>query len=192
MTLTLYLLRHAEAEPHSLKKDDINRSLTERGMLDTRRSGEYLATQQTISVDYVWCSSAVRTRQTLTALINAYSEASRPSESSAREAALHVRAVGEHGSIQFEKKLYHASASLMLETLQLSPSDAKAVMMVGHNPGISELASALASRGDATLIHDVKLDYPTCALSVFEFHCDSWQEISPANSEIKAFVVPKR
>ena len=176
MGLRFYLLRHAKAEPHSLQKDDIDRALAESGVKDSLHLGEHLAAQQYFGLDHIWCSSAVRTRQTLERVKKGFEEQG-----------------GQFSvPVQYEKRLYHAPATTMLEVLRLTTPAAKQVMMVGHNPGISEFAAQLAKRGDAKSIHDVKLDYPTCALSIYEFHCQSWQEAGPANSEIKAFLVPDR
>jgi phosphohistidine phosphatase len=184
MTRTLYLLRHAKAEPHSLFKSDFDRVLAEQGRADAIALGGWLFNHPTRLrgdeggesiphlFDHIICSSAARTCQTLEYL---------------------KQGMGEQGAvfenIQYEKKLYHASAETMLGVLRLTPPDAQRVLMVGHNPGISELAAMLASRGDAKLIDDIKLGMPTCTLAIFEFDCQSWQEAGPTNSEIVGFWV---
>ncbi len=211
MTRTLYLLRHAKAEAHSLFKSDFDRVLAEQGREDALKLGEWMATgrcepvgepamsgapceithnnidfkrmscpagQQifTGASTFIWCSSAARTRETLEYVKQGYAE----------------QGANWQAELQVEKKLYHASAETMLSVLRLTPPDAQRVLMVGHNPGISELAAALAGRGEAKLIDDIKLGMPTCALAIFEFDCTSWQEAGPTNSEIKGFWVGGR
>lgn len=172
MSLTFYLLRHAEAEPHSLKKEDIERALTERGMRDAERLGAHIAAHKFQGFDYVWCSSAVRTRQTLENLQRGFAE----------------QGAAFSAPVQCEKKLYHASAARMLDILRLTPPEAKRVLMIGHNPGISELAAMLAGQGDEELVRGVGIRYPTCSLSIYTFSCTSWQEAGPETSAIKAFL----
>lgn len=176
MALKLYLLRHAKAEPHSLQKDDIDRALAERGMQDARRLGKHLAAQQMLDIDYVWCSSAVRTRQTFECLKEGI-----------------IQAGGTFAApVDYEAKLYHAPAQRMLNILHMTPLKAKTTLILGHNPGISELAGILARRGSAALMEEVRNGYPTCALSVYEFDCITWQEIDSTRSAIKHFFVPEK
>lgn len=156
MIYRLYLLRHAKAEAGNLHLQDIDRPLAAKGLEDAARLGTWLE-----APDYTVCSSALRTRQTYQQLALAGQEA-----------------------VDFRSDLYHGSPERMLGTLQLSPPQARSVLMVGHNPGVHQLASALASRGSDPLRQSVMLDYRPCTCAVFEFDCASWQEAGPENSRI--------
>ncbi len=74
----------------------------------------------------VLCSPSLRTRQTL--------EAIEPS-------------LGKGSSVELEPELYAASEVKLLERLQALPESVDSVMLIGHNPGLHELALLLASRG---------------------------------------------
>ena len=86
----------------------------------------------------------------------------------------------------FTKALYHAGAYLMLSELQRASG--QTVLLLGHNPGIAEFAERLASKLPA---HSRFLDFPTCATTVFEFECDSWQDVNFGMGHIKAFTIPR-
>jgi phosphohistidine phosphatase len=117
----LHLLRHAK----SSWKDDVEdreRPLNRRGREAARLVGQHLPATAG-AIDLVLCSSAVRTRETLDLVLAGF--APRP------------RCVIEDG-------LYLADRDELIERLQqLAESDFN-VLMIGHNPGIHELAVALA------------------------------------------------
>jgi phosphohistidine phosphatase len=137
---TLHLLRHAK----SSWKDDIEdheRGLSRRGRDAARRVGEHLP-GAIGPLDLVLVSSAVRTQQTLELVLDGY--ATRP------------RAL-------VERELYLASAARLLERLRnLSESD-RHVLVIGHNPGLHELALALADTDAAASLPLVSSKFPTAA-----------------------------
>lgn len=169
--LNFYLLRHAKAVPGSLMQDDKTRELAERGRNDAESLGAYLF-QAGITFDLIHCSNAVRTRETLEYLQRGYGKLS--------------------AETRFSDALYHAAAERMLEILQDSPLKAKHVLMIGHNPGISELAAHLAKRGDEDLIDETHRHFPTCSLAVYAFNAAQWADAGPHTATIKAFLTPKQ
>lgn len=160
MSLVFYLLRHAKAEPGRLSKQDSERPLAEKGREDAARLGEWLK-EQGAHFDHIWCSNAVRTQQTLDQL-------DLPNQKIA----------------VLEPKLYHAPSYVMLDVLRQTPADAKKMLMVGHNPGISQLAGELAMHTDNDVAQQISAGYPTCTCAIYRFHCETWQEAEPANAEM--------
>lgn len=68
------------------------------------------------------------------------------------------------------------------------PDEVKSVMLIGHNPGIQDLALSLARGGSE--IARVRSKFPTAALATLELN-GSWRELSPGSAELVSVVKPK-
>jgi phosphohistidine phosphatase len=161
---TLYLLRHAKSSWDDPSLPDHERPLAPRGRRDAKRIADHLA-REAIEPDVVLCSSAARTVQTL--------ELIRPT-----------------GAVQIESELYAASADRLLERVRVLPDEVGSAMLIGHNPGIQELALELAS-GDGELGR-LRAKFPTAALASLTFAEASWSVLAPGDAVLAAFVVPKQ
>ncbi|WP_317495748.1 histidine phosphatase family protein [Haloechinothrix sp. LS1_15] len=116
----LVVARHAKsAWPEGV--DDAERPLNERGRRDAPRIGAWLA-EHVPELDLVICSPAERARQTWD-----LTRAGLP-----REPRVH-----------YQRRVYGASVADLLLVVQSLPNVARAVLLVGHNPGVSELVYAL-------------------------------------------------
>ena len=115
------------------------------------------------------CSPSLRTRQTL--------EAIAPS-------------LGKGCSVELAPELYAASEQELLERLRALPESADSVMLIGHNPGLQELALVLASRGDA--LSKLQQKFPTGALATLVVGSDSWAAIGPGDAKLVDYFVPKQ
>jgi phosphohistidine phosphatase len=83
-----------------------------------------------------------------------------------------------------EPALYLASPRTILEIARRAPADAVTVMLVGHNPGMTEFAN---------LLDDLALDnMPTAAMLCVEFDADGWSEIEPSQARFCWFDYPKK
>jgi phosphohistidine phosphatase len=122
---TLYLLRHAKSSWADTGVSDHDRPLTPRGQRAAQEMAKHLR-QQGVSPVTVLCSSASRTRETL---------------------ALVTPAFGRRTKIQVEDELYAAPAEALLERLRRMPERITSAMLIGHNPGLQDLALALAGHG---------------------------------------------
>ena len=162
----LYLLRHAKSSWDAPALADHDRPLAPRG----RRAAEAIAQHlrnEGIAPELVLCSPSARTRQTLTAI---------------------ARGLGEKADVRLESELYAASAATLLELLHELPDEVSSVMLIGHNPGIQDLAVSLAGGGPA--IERMRSKFPTAALATLELS-GSWSELAPERAELVAFVKPK-
>ncbi len=163
---SLYLLRHAKAQKAVPGEDDLARPLIRRG----RDNAEVLAAwlkKSGIRPAMVLCSPSARTRETL--------EIVQP-------------ALGEP-RIVFEAALYGASPLALRALLARVGAGVPSVLIVGHNPGIQELAVALAGHGSPRLRTKMREKYPTCALSIFSAPVDDWHGFA-AMSRIEEFIRP--
>lgn len=136
----LILLRHGKSSWKSDATRDFDRPLSGRGIRDGGSFGAELATRLP-TPDLVLCSSARRTRDTLAFL---------------------VPSLVDPGCVQFEDGLYHASAEALLTRLRALPDTTDNALLIGHNPGLTELVHLLG--GDAAGSLD---NLPTFAVAEF-------------------------
>jgi phosphohistidine phosphatase len=159
---TLYILRHAKAEIEG-REGDAERPLMKRGRKAAAAMGEYLASLKP-PPRLVICSSALRTRETLDAIL--------PSLDPAPQTLL-------------EDALYLAGASRLLDRLQRLPEQTESVLLIGHNPGLHQLTASLAS--DAG---ELANGFPTAALAVLRIS-GVWSALKPRQATLIDFKTPK-
>ena len=116
----LILLRHAHAEPGAPGQADIDRPLSAHGLAEAEAAGRWLAGKGLLP-DRVLCSSATRTRETLAALGD----------------------IGA-GEVYEDASIYDASPGT-LAALADANRDAERLLLVGHNPGLEQLAALMHS-----------------------------------------------
>ncbi len=118
----LYILRHAKAAPGEPGQDDHARALTLRGVADAEAVARYL-NKNGAEPERVLVSTSARTVQTADLVL--------------RELASPPRA-------DYRDGLYLAEAGKILAMIQGLPARTGTVMVIGHNPGLEELATLLA------------------------------------------------
>jgi phosphohistidine phosphatase len=165
---TLYLLRHAKSSWTDPTLPDRERPLAPRGRRDGKRIAKHLARLR-IQPELVLCSTAERTRETL--------ELVRPAFSTT-------------GTVMLEDELYAASSDELLERIRIVREDVASVMLIGHNPGLQDLALVLASAGAD--LERLETKFPTAALATLTLANTAWSELSGADALLAAFVVPKQ
>jgi len=165
---TLYLLRHAKSSWSDPTLPDQSRPLAARGRRDAKRIGKHLR-ELRVRPELVLCSSARRTRETLDLV--------RP-------------ALAARTTVSLEQDLYAASADELLERLRTVPEQVASVMLIGHNPGLQDLALTLAATGAE--LRRVEEKFPTAALATLALPRTSWKQLSPADAELTDYVVPRQ
>jgi phosphohistidine phosphatase len=128
---TLYLLRHAKAEPGRTYADDRDRPLTDEGRHDAGRLGQLLAATDQLPEGIV-TSTAVRARQTAKAL------------SDEGQWQVDVPLRSSHA-------LYQAQPADVLKEIQALPDELRAVLLVGHEPAWSTTVSQLMGSANVSL-----------------------------------------
>lgn len=122
---------------------------------------------------FVLCSSAHRAQQTL---------------------ALVLPLFRTSPQIEYDRGLYLPDVPGLLAKVRAAPA-CSPLMMVGHNPGLHELALALLARrqrGDAkTRAEDLARKFPPAGLAVLEFQLRDWAALKPATGQLAHFVRPK-
>ena len=72
-----------------------------------------------------------------------------------------------------------------------SVTDPKRLMLIGHNPGMHELALTLTGSGDEAAKRALGANLPTSGLAVFDFATDDWNDVSFRRGKLVLFVSPK-
>ena len=157
----IVLLRHAKSSWDDPALSDHDRPLAPRGRRAIAMVADHVRANG-LRVDLVLCSSALRARETLERLGDAFGEA----------------------EVLVEDGLYAASDDELLERLRRLPDEVGSVAMIGHNPGLHDLAVAL-TRAGRTLER-----YPTGALAELSFD-GAWSELGSGHSKLVDFVKPK-
>jgi phosphohistidine phosphatase len=91
-------------------------------------------------------------------------------------------------SVRVEDELYAASADTLLERLRAVDDEVGSVLLIGHNPGLQDLALLLA--GDGADLERVATKFPTAALATLSVA--TWKRLAPGDAELTAYVVPKQ
>ena len=167
----LYLLRHAKAAPADPQQDDHARALTVRGMHDASAIARYLR-KNGFAPEMMLISTSARTRQT---------------------ADLVLREID--AKPEYREALYLAEAGKILGLVQAAPAGISGLMVVGHNPGLEELATLLARepvrRKERARRDVLEEKFPTAALAVLDFAIEKWRDIRPGEGVLADFVRPR-
>jgi phosphohistidine phosphatase len=147
----LTLMRHANAQWKDPQLSDFDRPLNRRGTSEAEAIGRRLL-ELKLPPTAVLTSTARRTRQTAEIVI--------------RELGMTAR------SVRTDEALYLASAEEILRLIHETGPRIPHLMIVGHNPGMTEVSKLLApSSGIGEL--------PTAAVCSLTFDVRSWAEVAP-------------
>ena len=173
----LMLLRHAKTEHDAPSGHDQDRRLDERGQLDAAAIGTWIARHPPLP-DAVLVSTAVRARQTWEIARDAMKD-------TVREQLPQLR-------VELLDELYGAEPAQLLRIIRLAEvTDPARLMLIGHNPGMHELALMLAGSGDAAAKKSLEENLPTAGLAVLDFAIDSWNEVAFRRGKLVRFTSPK-
>src|ERR1700694_1191561 len=151
-------LRHANTNTAGPSGRDQDRRLDQRGRDDAAEIGGWIGRHPPFP-DSVAVSPAVRAHQTWDIIWET------------------LKHLGREPQVELLPELYGADPAQLLETIRMaSATDPKRLMVVGHNPGMHELALALAGSGDAAGRKALAENLPTSGLAVFDFAVESWED----------------
>jgi phosphohistidine phosphatase len=88
-----------------------------------------------------------------------------------------------------EVTLYAASAATLLARVRALPEEVDDAMLVGHNPGLMDLALLLPAPGGNR--SRAARNVPTGALVELELEVAHWAAVSPGEARMTRFVVPR-
>jgi phosphohistidine phosphatase len=165
----LLLFRHAKAERSEPGMEDRSRKLVERGRKDAASIGAYMASHA-LTPDRVMTSPAARTQETWKFAAAAFKPA--PAGSAVDQ-------------------LYDATPHDILDVIRQAPANAHTLLIVGHNPGLHELAVMLVASGDIETREQMREKLPTSGLLIIDFAFDAWTKLHPKSGRLERFITPK-
>lgn len=161
----LYLLRHAKSSWRDHALSDRERPLSARGRRAAAAVAKHLEGER-IRPALVLCSPAARARQTLERVLPALGDP----------------------AVELDDSLYGAAGADLLVRIRRLADDVQSALVVGHDPGISELVLRLAAPG--RLRDRVATKLPTGALATLEIGCN-WSELGPGSARLVALALPR-
>lgn len=167
---TLTVLRHAKSSWDDAVARDFDRPLNPRGQRAAATMGRHMRGAG-LSFDHVVASPAVRIVETVEQVETGYGSALAPA---------------------WDRRIYLASASSLLDVVHELPDGAGSALLIGHNPGLEDLVLMLVpDRAGDALRDSVEEKFPTAALAELRFEVDSWSAIRPGNATLVRFVRPR-
>src|SRR5690554_3857619 len=149
---TLILVRHAKSSWNDPALRDFDRPLNERGKHDAPLMAKRLV-ERAVQPQRVLCSPALRTVSTAEVFA---------SQLSIPRSLVHM-----------DRQIYQAGHPQLLQLLCQQDDKFGAIMLIGHNPGLTDLFNSLA--GDASIDN-----LPTCCVAQLTFEVDCWTQLRPA------------
>ena len=162
----LFLLRHCEAYHFEENKSDHEKQLNDNGRKCARLLKNWFE-KNNIVLDYILTSSADRTFTTANIIFSNY-----------------------ENKIYKKKELYLCDYKEIIKELKILDNNLNSVIIVGHEPSISESLKFLISYCRPDLEYVTKSFYPTGGLSVINFNITNWNKIEEKTGILDAFITP--
>lgn len=162
---TLVLMRHAKSD-YPAGVADHDRPLAARGIREAGLAGDWLRSTLP-AIDAVLCSTAVRTRQTLDR-------------------------TGIAAPVSYLQQLYDTTGGTMLDQINRVGDDVATLLVVGHEPTVSQVALGLAARpaSDADAVGRIEMKFPTSGIAVLRVP-GIWSALELNGAELASFHVPR-
>lgn len=143
---TVVLMRHADAYPSDFSGFEPDRSVSVTGLLQIEqvRTAGHAIWQE---IDFILCSSLKRAKQTFQAIYSV---------------------VSPNTKVMFDDHLHQATSHELLDKIQWTPSFYNHLLIIGHNPGLSQFMDAIDS-GSKIL--------ETCEAVILQADVPVWQDV---------------
>jgi phosphohistidine phosphatase len=164
----LMLLRHAKTERAEPGERDRDRKLMKRGRGDATVIGAYMANHGLVP-DLAMVSPATRTKETWSLIAPSFAKPP---------------------SMITDERIYNATVEKLIGAIG-EARKAQALLVVGHNPGLHELAVQLIASGDVATRERINEKLPTSGLVVIELALDDWALLHPQSGRLERFVHPR-
>ena len=152
----LGLFRHAKSDWQDPRARDFDRPLNARGRKGAEVMGHHIR-EHGVRWDLVLASPAIRCAETI--------------EIASQAAAAPI-------AINWDRRIYLASSATLADLLREQEGDPKAILMVGHNPGLEDLIFDLVPDDGTSPLRDVvEVKFPTAAYAVLELDIERWSDL---------------
>lgn len=156
----LYLFRHAKSSWDDPDVDDFDRVLNDRGEKAAPLMGKAMK-DRAVRPDLVLCSPAKRAEQTATLALESAKIDTEPC---------------------FDERIYLASAPTLLAILAERNDKVESILMIGHNPGMSDLLEMLTGKYN---------ELPTAALARVNLEIKKWPDVQRGSGKLDWVLRPK-
>ena len=169
--MRILLLRHAKSAWDNPGLLDHDRPLAERGLRAASAMGRHFAGSD-LRIDWIVSSTAER---------------------ACRTAGLFRDAFDPQIRLTRRSDLYHADSSHLLRIAleEAGDSDEASIMLVGHNPGMHDLAVRLCGEGEPSQLSRLQVKFPTAALAEFDLSIEAMMDGRQATGRLLRYVRPK-
>jgi len=158
---SLTLLRHAKSGWDDPVARDFDRPLNEKGKRAAIVMGRK-AHELGLQADRLIASPATRVTQTLDSFFEGLGRIIEP---------------------QWDRRIYLASSSTLLDIIRETDSAIENLMLVGHNPGLEDLILDLVPDDGSSPLRDiVENKYPTASLAQIHWDGSDWSKLSSDSS----------
>jgi phosphohistidine phosphatase len=165
----LTLLRHAKSTWDDPVARDFDRPLNTRGRKAARTVGREMRAQG-LEFDAVIASPAVRVIETLRDVGDGYGHALEP---------------------RHDQSLYLATPATLLEQIHDVDDRVERLLVVGHNPGLEQLAMLLSGSDETGMMSELELKYPTATVAEIRFEVDRWADLAAGKGTLVRFIRPR-
>lgn len=165
----LTLLRHAKSTWDDPVSRDFDRPLNPRGRKAARTVGREMRAQG-LEFDAVIASPAVRVVETLRDIGDGYGQALDP---------------------RHEQDLYLATPATLLDQVQAMDDSCDRLLVVGHNPGLEQLALMLSGTDESGMMGELELKYPTATVAEIRFDVERWADVAAGSGTLVRFIRPR-
>ncbi|MEU4078808.1 histidine phosphatase family protein [Streptomyces venezuelae] len=159
----LLLVRHAKAEPKG-RTEDFDRKLRPRGRAEAAETGRWLE-RSPYRPELVLCSPARRARKTW---------------------RLVEPELTDPPPTVYDERLYNAAPDELVTTLADHGAGLGVLALVGHNPGLHQLAAGLCGQGPPELLERLRAGFPTAGVVVVDL-AGGWDGLAPGRGTLVAF-----
>jgi phosphohistidine phosphatase len=168
LTRRLMLLRHAKTERAEPGERDRDRKLTARGGSDAPMIGAYMARHGLVP-DLAVVSPARRAQETWTLI---------------------AAALGKMPRVVKDERIYNAGTGGLIALIGEAQA-ARSMLIVGHNPGLHDVAVRLVSSGEVAARERLTEALPTAGLVVIELAFDDWSQVYRQGGRLEHFITPR-
>ena len=142
-----FLCRHAHTPEALANQQDFDRELSAAGIREAIQTGAFIKAFG-LTIDEIICSAAIRTRQTANQIAE----------------VLHF----ESSKLKPRQDLYYPTPASLLQELAALPESVRAVVLISHNPAVSQLVSKLTGS---------KVYVPTGGCNYFISEAPDWASV---------------
>jgi phosphohistidine phosphatase len=162
---TLLLMRHAKSA-YPAGVTDHDRPLAPRGKREAGLAGEWLRSHAP-PIDAVLCSTATRTRETLSQ-------------------------TGLDAPVTFSERLYDAVPGTVIDVINDVDENVGTLLVIGHEPAMGQVSLGLASAEDSnkTASQQLSTKFPTSAIAVLRTG-EPWRRLELGGAALVGFHVPR-